>query len=51
MFQVMVGEKRGRVQVEERSELCHKRVKMRDLESVLRREGIVFLINLELQFF
>ncbi|XP_075108222.1 uncharacterized protein LOC107769149 isoform X2 [Nicotiana tabacum] len=35
---VMVGEKRGRVQVEERSELCHKRVKMRDLESVLRRE-------------
>ncbi|XP_009786755.1 uncharacterized protein [Nicotiana sylvestris] len=35
---VMVGEKRGRVQVEERSELCHKRVKMRDLESVLSRE-------------
>ncbi|KAK4363549.1 hypothetical protein RND71_018790 [Anisodus tanguticus] len=35
---VIAGEKRGRVDVEERTGLCHKRVKMRDLESVLRRE-------------
>lgn len=35
---VIAGEKRGRVGVEERTGLCHKRVKMRDLESVLRTE-------------
>lgn len=35
---VIAGEKRGRVGVEERPGLCHKRVKMRDLESVLRTE-------------
>lgn len=35
---VIAGEKRGRVRVEERTGLCHKRVKMRDLESVLRTE-------------
>ncbi|KAJ8537192.1 hypothetical protein K7X08_035593 [Anisodus acutangulus] len=35
---VIAGEKRGRVEVEERTGLCHERVKMRDLESVLRRE-------------
>lgn len=35
---VIAGEKRGRTEVEERTGLCHKRVKMRDLESVLRRE-------------
>lgn len=42
MFQVIAGEKRGRVGVEERTGLCHKRVKMRDLESVLRTEGSLF---------
>lgn len=35
---VITGEKRGRAEVEERIALCHKRVKMRDLESVLRTE-------------
>ncbi|XP_060181655.1 uncharacterized protein LOC132611251 isoform X1 [Lycium barbarum] len=34
----IVGGKRGCAEIEERTELCHKRVKMRDLESVLRRE-------------
>lgn len=50
MFQVIAGEKRGRVRVEERTGLCHKRVKMRDLESVLRTEGspFFFFLNLEL---
>ncbi|XP_019192115.1 PREDICTED: uncharacterized protein LOC109186548 isoform X2 [Ipomoea nil] len=35
---IMVGEKRESMEVEERSELRHKRVKMRDLESVFRSE-------------
>lgn len=45
MFQVIAGEKRGSAEVEERTGLGHKRVKMRDLVSVLRAEGnLVFLI-------
>lgn len=43
--QIMVGEKRESVELEERSELCHKRVKMRDLESVFRSEGIPNLFH------
>nr|GMC61830.1 uncharacterized protein LOC109186548 isoform X2 [Ipomoea batatas] len=35
---IMVGERRDSMEVEERSELRHKRVKMRDLESVFRSE-------------
>ncbi|CAN4097588.1 unnamed protein product [Withania somnifera] len=36
--EVIAGEKRGRREVEERTALCDKRVKMKDLESVLRTE-------------
>lgn len=35
----MVGQKRGTLDVGERSEIGHKRVKMRDLESVFRSQG------------
>lgn len=35
---VIAGEKRGSAEVEERTGLGHKRVKMRDLVSVLRAE-------------
>ncbi|CAK9133699.1 unnamed protein product [Ilex paraguariensis] len=38
---VMVGEKRGRVEVGEKSDLGHKRVKVRDLEFVFRSEGTI----------
>lgn len=36
----MVGHKRGSEGIEEKSELGHKRVKMRDLESVFQSKGI-----------
>ncbi|XP_019184358.1 PREDICTED: uncharacterized protein LOC109179308 isoform X2 [Ipomoea nil] len=38
---VMVGQKRGIAEVEERSQLSNRKVKMRDLESVFRSEGVV----------
>ncbi|KAM7504547.1 hypothetical protein LguiB_003451 [Lonicera macranthoides] len=37
---LVVGQKRGSIEVGEKSEAGHKRVKMRDLESVFRSEGI-----------
>ncbi|KAL3524061.1 hypothetical protein ACH5RR_016895 [Cinchona calisaya] len=37
-FKVLVGEKRARSELEERSEFDQKRLKMRDLESVFRSE-------------
>ena len=37
---MVVGQKRGSIEVGEKSEAGHKRVKMRDLESIFRSEGI-----------
>lgn len=45
-FQVLVGEKRVRKEVEEISEFGQKRVKTRDLESVFRSQGSIFFVYL-----